>query len=67
MNEAISTLRMPKKTYFGIGAVQKVREAGVKREDFPTLVEIAFKWANEYGNPREVSKKQLRELYEKAY
>jgi len=26
MNEAVSALRMPKKTYFGIGAVEKVRE-----------------------------------------
>jgi alcohol dehydrogenase class IV len=42
------------------------REVGVKREDIPALVERTFKWANESGNPREVSKKQLRELYEKA-
>lgn len=40
VNETISALRMPKKTYFGIGAVEKVREAGVKREDFPALVEM---------------------------
>jgi alcohol dehydrogenase class IV len=46
---------------------QTLREVGVKREDFPALVEMTFKWANESGNPREVSKKQLRELYEKAY
>jgi len=50
-----------------IGLPQTLREVGVKREDFPALVDITFKWANESGNPREVSKKQLRELYEKAY
>jgi len=50
-----------------IGLPQTLREVGVKREDFPALVEMTFKWANESGNPREVSKKQLRELYEKAY
>ncbi len=46
---------------------QTLREVGVKREDIPAMVEMAFKWANESGNPREVSKKQLRELFEKAY
>ena len=50
-----------------IGLPQTLREVGVKREDFPALVDITFKWANESGNPREVSKKQLRELYEKTY
>lgn len=50
-----------------IGLPQTLREVGVKREDIPALVEMIFKWANESGNPREVSKKQLRELYEKAY
>jgi 1,3-propanediol dehydrogenase len=50
-----------------IGLPRTLREVGVKREDIPALVEIIFKWANESGNPREVSKKQLRALYEKAY
>ncbi|MGD8543558.1 MAG: iron-containing alcohol dehydrogenase [Candidatus Bathyarchaeota archaeon] len=50
-----------------IGLPQTLREVGVKREDIPPLVEMIFKLANESGNPREVSKKQLRELYEKAY
>jgi 1,3-propanediol dehydrogenase len=50
-----------------IGLPQTLREVGVKREDIPALVERTFKWANESGNPREVSKKQLRALYEKAY
>jgi len=38
-----------------------------KKGGYSWLVEMIFKWANESGNPREVSKKQLRELYEKAY
>ncbi|UCE16159.1 MAG: iron-containing alcohol dehydrogenase [Candidatus Bathyarchaeota archaeon] len=46
---------------------QTLREMGVKKEDFPALVEIAYKWADDSGNPREVSEEQLRELYEKAY
>jgi alcohol dehydrogenase class IV len=50
-----------------IGLPQTLREVGVKREDIPALVERTFKWANESGNPREVSTKQLRALYEKAY
>lgn len=50
-----------------IGLPQTLREVGVKREDIPALVEIAYKWANDSGNPREVSEEQLRELYEKAY
>lgn len=50
-----------------IGLPQTLREVGVKREDIPALVEIAYEWANESGNPREVTEKQLRELYEKAY
>lgn len=50
-----------------IGLPQTLKEVGVKREDIPALVEIAYKWANESGNPREVSEEQLRELYKKAY
>ena len=50
-----------------IGLPQTLREVGLKREDIPALVEIAYKWANDSGNPKEVSEEQLRELYEKAY
>lgn len=50
-----------------VGLPQALREVGVQRKDIPALVEIACKWANKSGNPREVSEEQLRALYEKAY
>lgn len=77
MGEDVKGLDVNKASKKSVSAVKKLsrdirlpqtlREVGVKREDFPALVEMTFKWANESGNPREVSKKQLRELYEKAY
>jgi 1,3-propanediol dehydrogenase len=50
-----------------VGLPQALREVGVQRKDIPALMEIACKWANKSGNPREVSEEQLRALYEKAY
>lgn len=77
MGEDVKGLDVNKASKKSVSAVKKLsrdirlpqtlREVGVKRENFPALVEMTFKWANESGNPREVSKKQLRELYEKAY
>lgn len=50
-----------------IGLPRELREVGVRREDFPELVTMAFKWANVSGNPRTVSEDELMSLYEEAY
>ena len=50
-----------------IGMPQRLREVGVLVKDFPALLEIANKWANLSGNPREVTYEQLEKLYNRAY
>ncbi len=46
---------------------QALREVGVRKSDISALVALAYPWANISGNPREVTKGQLRELYEKTF
>jgi alcohol dehydrogenase len=49
------------------GLPDRLRVVGVKKKDFPALLDIADRWANLSGNPRNVTRRQLESLYEKAY
>ncbi|HEX9907525.1 MAG TPA: iron-containing alcohol dehydrogenase [Thermoplasmata archaeon] len=50
-----------------VGLPRRLRDVGVMREDFRNLVDIADRWANLSGNPREISRSQIEHLYKKAY
>ncbi len=41
-------------------------ELGVARDDVPALTAAAFVWANDAGNPRDVTAEQIHELLERA-
>ena len=49
------------------GLPGRLREVGVRREDFPALLDIADRWANSSGNPRQVTRRQLEKLYEEVF
>ncbi len=49
-----------------IGLPRSLAELGVPRADLPALAAAAFEWANDAGNPRDVTLDQVRELLERA-
>ena len=50
-----------------VGIPKSLSEAGVKREDIPFLAESAFNDACTPGNPRDVSKEEIIEIYESIF
>ncbi len=49
-----------------IGLPRSLAELGVPRVDLPALADAAFEWANDAGNPRDVTLDQVRGLLERA-
>ncbi|MGN1327295.1 MAG: lactaldehyde reductase [Clostridia bacterium] len=50
-----------------VGITQTVKEVGAKKKDIPMLAEKAMEDPCKPGNPKEVTKKDFIELYEKAW
>lgn len=56
-----------KKLCRDLGLPSRLRDVGVHRSDLDEIVDIADRWANSSGNPRRVTRKQIRKLYESAF
>ncbi len=52
---------------YDVGITQTIKDIGVKKEDFEMLAEKAMEDPCKPGNPREVTKEDFIELYNKAY
>ncbi len=52
---------------YDVGITQTIKDVGVKKEDFEMLAEKAMEDPCKPGNPREVTKEDFIELYNKAY
>ena len=66
--EAIKTLcEKVKELSEKVGITQTVREVGAKKEDFAMLADKAMEDPCKPGNPREVTKQDFIDLYEKAW
>jgi alcohol dehydrogenase class IV len=50
-----------------VGLPQTLRQVGVRKEDLPGMIAIADKWANLSGNPRDVMREDIEEIYLRAY
>jgi len=50
-----------------VGLPQTLRQVGVKKEDLPGMIASADKWANLSGNPRDVKREDIEEIYLRAY
>jgi alcohol dehydrogenase class IV len=50
-----------------IGLPASLSDLGVPRVDLPAVSAAAFEWANDSGNPRDVTIEQIRELLDEAY
>ena len=50
-----------------VGLPQTLRQVGVRKEDLPGMIAIADKWANLSGNPRDVKREDIEEIYLRAY
>jgi alcohol dehydrogenase class IV len=50
-----------------LGLPSRLRDVGVRESDLDGIVDIADRWANSSGNPRRITRRQIRELYESAF
>jgi alcohol dehydrogenase class IV len=50
-----------------VGLPRTLRQVGVRKEDLPGIIAIADKWANLSGNPKDVKREDIEEIYLRAY